>query len=492
MKFQTRRTICNDGGNVRFMPKRVYEPENLEQIQDIVRTAESEGVRVRAIGSLHSYSDAAKTRGFAIMPQKLDKILQLDETVLNDGVETDTLVHVQSGVRLRELNDWLADQNLALPNMGGYDEQTVAGATATSTHGSGIEFGPLTEMIQSVELVSDNGALYRIEPENGITNPAEFIQKFPDWHLVQNDDWFNAVIVGMGCMGIFYSLIIKVIPKYWLKEVRTLSTWKEVKAALQRSDVLRENRHWEVIFNPHKVKGENLCLITTRNPVQKPRKLPPDKKNRNFLPEFGASIPFIWRISGWIFKLFPKFSPKLVNSAIKGLEDDGYTNISYKVLNIGTANKVKALSSEIALPMKNNSYLDAVEKFLEMAAENASFRKFHTAPVSLRFVKASAAHLSPQQENTCMMEIIFLKDTPGAPEMLGEYEKELYADSGRPHMGQFNVLTPERIEEMYPRFHAWQHVNEQLNANGTFNNSFSDRVFGTEDHEFQSQELERV
>ena len=58
--------------------------------------------------------------------------------------------------------------------MGGYDGQTIAGVISTSTHGSGIRFGPITDDVRSLDIVASGGALYRIEPADGITDPAAF------------------------------------------------------------------------------------------------------------------------------------------------------------------------------------------------------------------------------------------------------------------------------------------------------------------------------
>jgi hypothetical protein len=44
---------------------------------------------------------------------------------------------------IHTLNQLLQTKNLALQNMGGADVQTFVGAAATGTHGSGIAFGPL-------------------------------------------------------------------------------------------------------------------------------------------------------------------------------------------------------------------------------------------------------------------------------------------------------------------------------------------------------------
>ena len=121
-----------------------------------------------------------------------------------------------------------------------------------------------------------------------------------------------------------------------------------------------------------------------------------------------------------------------------------------------------------------------VDRFLELAEEHKSLGNlYHTAPVSLRFVKASEAFLSMMHGyDTCMMEIILAKDTQGGFEMLRRYENELYKFSGRPHWGQVNSLTGSHdlIKSIYPKYDKWLEIYKQLNKNGTFDSPFTNRV----------------
>src|SRR5438270_559768 len=82
------------------------------------------------------------------------------------------------------------------------------------------------------EVVGSGGELYRIEPADGITDPAAFAERRPEWTLLQDDDAFNASRVAMGCLGVIYSVTLAVQPKFYLREVRTLTTWDEVREKL--------------------------------------------------------------------------------------------------------------------------------------------------------------------------------------------------------------------------------------------------------------------
>ena len=79
-------------------------------------------------------------------------------------------MRVESGMRIRELNAHLDVARPRAANMGGYDGQTIAGVISTSTHGSGISFGPIADDVRSLDIVGAGGTMHRIEPPDGITD----------------------------------------------------------------------------------------------------------------------------------------------------------------------------------------------------------------------------------------------------------------------------------------------------------------------------------
>jgi FAD/FMN-containing dehydrogenase len=110
-------------------PTHGYAPATEAEVLRIL--ARHRGERVRAVGSLHSWSEAVAADG-----------VLLDLGAL-DGVEVtrseDRLVaEVGAGCRIKRL---LAELNRqggrTLPSLGLITEQTIAGAISTGTHGSG-------------------------------------------------------------------------------------------------------------------------------------------------------------------------------------------------------------------------------------------------------------------------------------------------------------------------------------------------------------------
>ena len=122
-------TWTNWAGNQTAKAQRVVTPQTPQEVAEVLRAAESDGLRVKGVGSGHSFTAAAKTDGVLIRPSGLTRVKAMDR-------ETG-LVTVESGMPLARLNELLAEQGLALTNMGDIQVQTVAGAISTGTHGTG-------------------------------------------------------------------------------------------------------------------------------------------------------------------------------------------------------------------------------------------------------------------------------------------------------------------------------------------------------------------
>jgi L-gulono-1,4-lactone dehydrogenase len=493
-RFTTRKAWRNDTGNQRVYPLRELTPTTLEELCEAVREAERDHCTVRAVGSGHSWSDVALSDGILVHPTGLTRPLDLEPELLRahaaDEREGDgtTLVRVEAGITIAALNEHLHASKLALPNMGGFDGQTVAGVISTSTHGSGLHFGPLPDLVRSLDIVGSGGVVYRIEPADGPTDPDAYRARHPDRQLRQDEHWFRAAVVGMGCMGLIYSVILAVRSEFYLREVRSMSTWSKVREELQRGEVLAQNgevlardAHYELLFNPYPDKnGEIECLVTTRTPVTHSKYRHDHRRSRSLLMELTARFPLTPLLINLAVGLFPKISPFLITQAMKALVNDDYVNISYRVFNIGAANYLPAYSCEIGVPADEHRLNLAVEKIVEVAGQRRRLGNvFHSSPISLRFVKASDAYMSMMHgRDTVMIELIMATRTVGGMELLAAHEDALYELGGRPHWGQVNSLTGSHglVAAMYPRYQDWQEIHVQLNASGVFDSPFSKRV----------------
>jgi L-gulono-1,4-lactone dehydrogenase len=436
-------TWCNHSRDQCCRPRRIERPATTDDVRDVVRRAEREGLRVRAVGAGHAWSDCALTDGVIVETDAMSGLLEVDPPH----------VRVRGGTRIRDLNRLLEREGLALRNMGGYDAQSIAGVVATSTHGSGITFGAFPDVVQSLDLVVAGGELV---------------------HLERGDPDFPAAVCGIGCMGIVDSLAIEVRDAFHLRERRRVATWLEARADLA-GGVLDRHDHYELFLDPY---GDGRLLVTTRDEVARPASESPGDGMRHPLIELASSLPAVGDALRFAARHFPQLLRTRFGHTLRDMQDENYTQVSYRVFNIGEANKLPAYSMELGVPVRDDIHLRTVDRILEIAASGAERGLFHTSPIALRFVGGSDACASMMHGTpTMMIELILVLGTRGGKELLHEYERGLAEFGARPHWGQYNTLGADSgLERMYPEWSAWLEVQRRLNESGVFDSPFTDRI----------------
>jgi hypothetical protein len=276
-----------------------------------------------------------------------------------------------------------------------------------------------------------------------------------------------------------HSFVIEVREKFWLNEVRTLSTWEATRDTLTVDGVLGEGDHYELFLNPYpRDDGQHSMLVTRRRDCPEPTDLPEDKERRHPLTELEASLPITGVILRFLARHLPSLMVRRFDTVLDDMQDDGYASVSYRVFNIGEANHLPAISMELCVGIEDGRHLTAVDRVLEIAArQRKEHRRYHTSPIALRFTAPSPAFASMMHGRASMIfELILVTGTRGADELLAGYEEGL-ADLGvRAHWGQYNHLTEDRIRAAYPRWDDWMSVQLELNSSGVFDSPFSRRV----------------
>ncbi|KAF5581095.1 L-gulonolactone oxidase [Fusarium pseudocircinatum] len=469
-------------GQQKCTPKFLRYPKGLSDLVQAVKDGSEQKLNVRAVGSGHSFSNICPTDGILLDPHGMNKFLKLNSETLKEPSKASDHVLVESGITIKDLNSQLDKMGKALATMGAYDGQTLVGAITTGTHGSGKDSGNLASLVRAIILVSETGKVYQIEPKDGITDPAKFVPGDAQ-ELKQDDDWFQAALISMSCLGLVYSYIIEVVPTFFLSEVRSLTTWQDYKTQLAGglSSAPLQNHYFEIDLNPYATLGRNVAVTTIRT-VSNATKREGGRGFDNWLAGLLAQHHWVEDILVWILNRWPLHSPGIITTAMKSLPVKHYIDKSFNVLNIGAVDDVKAYAMELSFDA-NKDIVSIVDRILALFQKAAAEKKWFLAgPFALRFVKESSAFLAPQQGRTTMMvEMDMLFGVKTGEELLKFMRQELCkGEEGkdvRVHWGlDLDTVKEGDLEKMYPESERWLAVYRELNSTGIWNSPFTKRL----------------
>lgn len=417
----------NWSGQIICSPEKIFYPSSVEEIQQIVQQARREGKMVKARGAMHSWSDVACTTGYALDLRHLQKILSVNASKKQVTVET--------GISVNELSKQLALNNLALPNLGAVDTQTLGGVIATATHGSG-KTGTMSDAIVSYQLIDGTGKLRTI--------------------MADQSDLFGALRVAIGALGIIYAVTIQCVSLFGLKIERTIHPWQTLKNKIFS---LRDSHDYCMFqIDPY---GENALLIVSD------KIKPTCGKHWLFRLAEYFSYPFI--IGGaYVISLFPSLIPWATEIGFKLAQrrDEGP---GYELLT-GWDPGVNRIEEEIAIDEKD--FLNAVTDTIALLKEQARHSRYVIGGITCRFVKRdSAGYLSPAGKS----DVVYISlSTPALfaayhEPLLKEFEKLMLRYNARPHLGKKNFLTKRTAESIYGEdLSAFKTARAQLDPDRLF------------------------
>jgi hypothetical protein len=290
----------NWSGNRRIdHPEGHCYPSSLEEIVAIVKSAARQGKRVRAVGSSWSFTDAVVSPGYIVETNRLSRVLnhvipkaqsasaisilssdkreairaQLAHVEAGIKPIPPQLVHVEAGIKLEALMVKLDELGLAPGTMGGSAGQTIAGVVSTSVHGCHYLLPPVPDWVRAIHLVAPDGRQYWIEPaDRPVTDPAQLAKALgPAVTIKYADDWFDSVLVGVGSLGIIYSVVLEVRQQYKLQDTREQTTWMAVRPRLSTGSAVFQPKveAVQLAIDPGTIaSADPTCILSTRQTVQ--------------------------------------------------------------------------------------------------------------------------------------------------------------------------------------------------------------------------------
>ncbi|WP_224275017.1 D-arabinono-1,4-lactone oxidase [Streptomyces sp. LS1784] len=425
----------NWAGSQTCQPAVLADPATRADVAQAVVRAAAAGHVVRVAGAGHSFTDAVVTDGTLLSLRHCNRVLDVDHTTRR--------IRVEAGITLRELNQVMAENGLAFPNLGDIDAQSIAGATATGTHGTGARLRNLSAALHSIELVTADGTTIEVNAE-------------------QEPDIWRAARVGIGALGVVTAVTIQAVPAFTLEAVDRLMAVEEMLGNLD--ELLAVNDHFQLFTFGH----SPLAMTSARNrtdleprPLSRAREWVEDELLQNHalrtVCEIGRFAP---RANGPLQRL----GSRLAGSSHRIDRSDRIFT---------TPLRVRFVEMEYAIPRRHTA--EAVRAVRELARRPEFEVSF---PIEVRWVAPDDAYLSPAGgRETCYIALHQYHKLDWKPYFRAA---EAIFDSfgGRPHWGKQHFQTAQTLRPRYPEWDSFAAVRRRLDPEGRFANAHVRRVLG--------------
>lgn len=393
------------------------------------------GQRVKAVGAGHSFNDSAATDGVQIALDRLGGVASIDRERCR--------AVVGAGIRLAALNRELAAAGLTLPSQGDVAYQSVAGAAATGTHGTGARLTGLASAVVGMKIIDGSGQLVRCDEQ-------------------RRPDLLRAARVGLGALGIVTEVTLQCVPAFDLHAVETVEPLDQALEAFDERAAA--NDHFEIYWMP----GGRRCQVKRANRTSEPRRPPSrlawlrDKVVGENLA-FGALNTLGTRI--------PAAAPAVTRLIEAGLSDRDFIDAAHRVLT--SPRWVRFHEMEYAVPRTALG-----EAFARVRVLAAGLDEPAVFPLEVRVSAADDIPLSPAfGRDTAWIAAHVRKGRPF--EAYFRRVEEIMDDyGGRPHWGKLHFQDRGRLAARYPQWDLFAAARRELDPDGRFVNPYTDRVLG--------------
>ena len=401
--------------NFTFEAASVAQPKSVDELQEVVAAAPS----AKAVGTRHCFNRIADSPGGVLVDTSQ---LELSVSVDHDAMTAT----VPAGWSYSRIVDALEAEGVALPNLASLPHISIAGATATGTHGSGDDNQILSAVISGVELVDGEGELRTIGSDH------------PD---------LKALSVGIGAFGVFTQMTVNVEPSFQVQSAYYNDTsWQNI---LDNLDDMMASAY---SVNLHAKYGEANVMgiwakyrLSGSDPIDLPDESFGMVRNTGQLEagkhtQLNTPGPWSMRLAHFLPEGEPSAGGDELQSEYYVDRRDG----------VDAINALRALGADI------DPHLRATE---------------------IRTVASDDLWLSPcYQRETLSLGFTWQKHIDEVHALLPRVEEALAPFNARPHWGKLYSHDRAALLELWERFDDALTLAESYDPNGTFHNPYLERL----------------
>ncbi|HEV2597652.1 D-arabinono-1,4-lactone oxidase [Sphingopyxis sp.] len=401
----------------------IARPQSEDELAMLIRSAH----RLRVAGAGHSFMPLCESD---------ELIVSLDDLAGAIHVAADRQsARIPAGWSIRRLTAALWEEGLALANQGDVNPQSLAGAMATGTHGTGTDLGSLSTFARGFRLVGANGEAHWCDADT-------------------NADLYQAQRLSLGLFGIATEIEVAVVPAFHLAERIEKRRWSEIRESYD--ELAQQHRHIEFWFFPHSdhviVKTLDLC-----DPCDPPPSTTDmDEATFRRILDIAARLPF----------LTPFLQRAMMKSGIAGRR----RGPAYSIFPSDRTLRFEEMEYE----MPRAAGLDALDEVVGWIRRK---RLPVTFPFEYRVVAADDIWMSPMNAGpVAAISMHQYAKMPWAGLFAGA-ETIFRGAGGRPHWAKRHTLNRADVAALYPMAGRYTAVRRAADPAGKFLNPHLEALF---------------
>lgn len=432
-------------------PELYIQPQTTEELQKVVTLARRCRRRITVAGCAHSPSDLTCTSSWLVNLDHFQDILDINK-------DTNVVV-MQAGIRLHDLGTQLKGHGLAMPNLGSIDQQSIAGAIGTATHGSSTRHGILSQSVLALKIMLANGRTVSCSAE-------------------QNVELFRAALVSLGALGIITEVTFEAVPLFNIEWAQSLLPLDEIISDWEK-DLWTKKEFTRVWWMPYTKR----CI---RWRADKTDKLQHPPVANWWTGRIGFhTYHFLLYCAQWVPSVLPLLE-RFVIDVQYGFKDgagssfvqEGRTGLLMNCL-------YSQFVNEWAIPLpKGPEAITRLSSWLngDEAASGIPFSSkgiYVHAPIEVRISDTSTTVPRPYLDNTmpdgptlylnATLYRPYNYDPPCRARYYEAFEWLMKEMGGRPHWAKnFAHVTREDVYRMYPEMDDWMRVRNEVDPDGMF------------------------
>lgn len=471
---QPNATWENWGKNLTAHPEFLCAPTSKDELTTIVNNAKNLGKKIRVLGGGYSWTPMVPTDDYMIDMSKFNQIISVDQTKKQ--------VTVQAGMRVGDLSLAIGgqpryldetpinppvvtpDTALSLMTETVIPWITVGGAVALGCHGTGYNQGTVSDLVVGMEMLLADGTWRTFSVEN------------------DSEDLMNFLRVGLGSLGIIYSVTFQCVPQFNVMAVDARGDMKTTIAGIK--DLVTTHDYVEVFWFPFNSK----CWIKTWDAVD-PKKVPATEGETKWgwdelkvyleINSFGDWMMNQLQKESWLTPYVLRFISSLMPE--QKVVVPSCLAFHYQLYYM----PVWDMSYCINIP--NNDFTNVQTAWWDVVNRIEALAKQGQYPQNMvlhtRYIKNSSAYLSPASgtDHTCCIEILTYTGDNRPVSSYEDYFKAVEQDwiklGGKPHWGKA-IYSVSDLKTMYGQNMAkFLQVRQNIDPQGMFLNDFLKQVF---------------